>query len=215
MDPFPLAGLVRRIRRTADCSQRQLADLSGTSKTPLAGAESGQRGVPVQVLARAGAVAGFRVVLLDEAGNEVLPMSSDPVRDQAGRQFPAHLDTRYGDQGWWHGPERYSRPRPGWTFDRSRALRDERRRWSGTPDEHLPAERGDPLARRAAERQRAADERGAERRAERWRRWLAAGAVSAPDWGSGCTCPAGCEYAEGHNEDLAHAAGCACRCDVG
>ena len=36
MDPFPLAGLLRRIRRTADCSQRELAERIGAAGATVA-----------------------------------------------------------------------------------------------------------------------------------------------------------------------------------
>ena len=58
------------------------------------------------------------------------------VRDRLGRRFPAHLDTRYSDEGWWHGPERYSRPVPWYTYDRDRERRDARRSRRGTPSDH-------------------------------------------------------------------------------
>ena len=215
VEQFSLAGTLRRVRRIADCSQRQLADHLGVSKATVAAAETGARDLQVGLLVRAAERAGLQIALVDAAGELVAPMRGAPARDRAGRRFPAHLDTRYGDEGWWHGSERYSRRRPSWTFDRDRTLRDERRGWTGTPDEHLDDEPGDPLARRAGERRRAAEEQRAVRRAERWRRWVDAGAVSEPDWGTGCTCPPGCEYAEGVNEDLSHAAECVCRCDVG
>ena len=211
MERFSLAGALRRIRRATDCSQRELAELLGISHATVAAAETGARDLRVGQLSRAAELAGLRIALVDREAREVPVMSGAAVRDRAGRRFPAHLDTRYGDEDWWHGPERYSRERPSWTFDRARGLRDERRRWAGTPDEHLAPEPGEPLARRAAERRRAAEERRAEQR----RRWLATAPAREPDWGTGCTCPPGCEYAEGRNEDLSHDEVCACRCDVG
>ena len=59
-------------------------------------------------------------------------MADGAVRDMSGRRFPAHLDTRYSDDGWWHGPERYSRAQPWYTFDRERTVRDWYRGRSGT-----------------------------------------------------------------------------------
>jgi hypothetical protein len=139
-------------------------------------------------------------------------MAARPVRDSAGRRFPAHLDTRHGDVDWWHGNERCSRRWPEFTFDRDRGRRDWWRQ-TGTPDDHHLPQPGDDLATRAAVRQRELRRRWDE---ERRARWAAAGppASSAPDWGTGCTCPPGCEYDEETNEDLAHAPECACRCDV-
>jgi transcriptional regulator with XRE-family HTH domain len=214
VDDFPLPGILRRIRRTADCSQRELAERIGSSKTALAAAERGARDMPVSVLARAAASVGGRLSVLGAGGDELTPMDARAVHDGAGRRFPAHLDTRYGDQGWWHGPERYSRRRPTYTFDRNREFRDDRRRRTGVPPEHLQPQPGDPLAERAAERRQAARPRQDERRQRRLEGTRAADGSVDLDWGTGCTCPAGCELAEGRNEDLSHASSCACRCDV-
>jgi transcriptional regulator with XRE-family HTH domain len=108
---FDVAAALRRIRRLADASQRELAEWIGISKSALAAAESGSRGLDVRVLACAAEVAGLSLALLDRNGDRVEGMTPDGVRDRFGRRFPAHLDTRYGDEGWWHGPERG--PSPG------------------------------------------------------------------------------------------------------
>ncbi|MBB3676891.1 helix-turn-helix domain-containing protein [Modestobacter versicolor] len=208
MDPFPLAGLLRRIRRTADCSQRELAERIGASKATVAAAESGTRDLPASVLARAAQCAGARLVVLCSDGAELLPMDPDAVRDAGWRQFPAHLDTRHGDEDWWGGPHRPRTRQPRYTFDRDRLRRDGRRS-AGLPDDHHVPQPGDSLADRAAARRLAALER---RREEQLRR--PPPRPSGPDWGTGCTCPPGCEYLEGSNEDLGHAEACACRCDV-
>ena len=71
------------------------------------------------------------------------PMAADAVRDMGNRRFPAHLDTRYGDEGWWHGPHRYDREQPWYTFDRDRRTRDRYRRRDGTPDDHQLPQPGD------------------------------------------------------------------------
>jgi transcriptional regulator with XRE-family HTH domain len=209
VNAFPLAGLLRRIRRTADCSQRELAERIGASKSTVAAAENGTRDLPVALLARAAASMGGRLAVLDAAGNELTPMDNGTVRDGGDRRFPAHLDTRHGDEDWWHGPHRYDRQQPTFTFDRTRGARDWRRH-AGTPDDHHRPRPDDSLTERAAMRQQEARRR---REAERRARLAAAGPPG-PDWGTGCTCPAGCELTEGRDEDLSHASGCACRCDV-
>lgn len=129
---FDVAGALRRIRRRADLSQRDLAEASGISQSSLSKAEAGRRGLPADLLARCAALAGLRLALLDESGTEVPTMAADAVRDRAGRRFPAHLDTRYGDEDWWHGQERYSREQPWYTFDRLRYTRDHWRARTGT-----------------------------------------------------------------------------------
>lgn len=112
MSAFDVPGALRRIRRLADASQREFAKQIGISKSTLAAVESGDRGLDARVFALAAETVGLRLALVDENGVPVDGMAAGSVRDRSGRQFPAHLDTRYGDDGWWHGPERYSRPVP-------------------------------------------------------------------------------------------------------
>src|SRR5688572_32079180 len=92
---------------------------------------------------------------MDAQGEEVAPMSQGGVRDGANRRFPAHLDTRYSDEGWWHDAHHYSRPRPWYTFDRDRRTRDGWRAHRGTPDDHQLPRPGDSPADRAEARRRA------------------------------------------------------------
>jgi transcriptional regulator with XRE-family HTH domain len=207
--PFPLSGVLRRIRRTADWSQRELAERIGASRATVAAAERGTRDLPVSLLARAAEAAGGRLAVLDTDGAEVVPMAADTVRDRAGRRYPAHLDTRHSDDGWWPGPHRYGRHQPTYTFDQDRDRRDARRRHSGLADDHHRPEPGDSPSERAAQRRNAAAQRRAE---ERRTRWLA-GELPGPPAGPGCCCPDACEYQEDANPDLAHADGCTCRCD--
>ena len=216
MTEWDLAGILRRIRRQADMSQREIALACGVATSVVSKAEARSRDLPVQLLTRLAAVAGLRLAVLDAVtGAEVQPMRQDAVRDAADRQFPAHLDTRHGDDGWWGGPHRPRLRPPRYTFDRDRGMRDDRRREVELPDDHHVPRIGDSLAERAAARRDQAARRAAERRAEAHRAWVAAGCPVRPDDPPACSCPAGCEYAEGSNEDLAHAEECACRCDVG
>ncbi|WP_052091038.1 helix-turn-helix domain-containing protein [Modestobacter caceresii] len=209
-----MAGLLRRVRRLADMSQRELAGVAGVSRDRLGRAEAGRGDLRVGEFSRIVSLARLRLVLLDAQGHEVAPMSPATVRDRGGRRFPAHLDTRHGDEGWWSGPHRYTRSPPDFTFDRDRRDRDSRRSERGTADDHHVHRPGDSLAERAAARKWAALRRQRERREAAWRARRAAGDLGGPDWGTGCTCPPGCEYAEGSNEDLGHAPACACGCDV-
>jgi transcriptional regulator with XRE-family HTH domain len=213
VDPFPLSGILRRIRRVADCSQRELAERIGISKTALAAAENGTRDLAVSVLVRAAAGVGCRLALLDSSGVELATMSGAAVRDGAGRAMPAHLDTRHGDEDWWGGPHRPRLSTPRYTFDRDRSLRD-RRRGADVPADHHVPEAGDSLAERAAARRAESLRRDAVRRQARHQAWMAAGCPPRPGWDVDCTCPAGCEYDEQSNPDGAHAPECACGCDV-
>ncbi|MGY1774521.1 helix-turn-helix domain-containing protein [Geodermatophilus sp. SYSU D00804] len=216
MTDFDLSGTLRRIRRTADQSQRELARTSGVSKTALAAAEAGTRGLDARALARLAAVAGLRLALLDAEGREVAPMDGAAVRDEGDRHFPAHLDTRHGDDGWWHGPHRYDRTPVTYTFTRDRRSRDDRRRVRGTPEDHQLPRPGDALADRAAAR-RAAAERA--RAAERERLRAAGLLPPAPEFR--CVCPPACddllldEPPPAPGRPAPHAPDCACGCDLG
>jgi transcriptional regulator with XRE-family HTH domain len=200
---FDLCGALRRIRRIADLSQRDLAGAASISPSTLAHAEAGTRDLPVQSLARACAVVGLRIALLDENGDPVEGMADDSVRDRFGRRFPAHLDTRYSDEGWWHGPERYSRPVPWYTFDRDRGRRDARRSTRGTPSDHQLPQRCDGPAERAAARRQAARLRGIEK------------AKLRSEEPFDCSCPPECDELDDRSGPPVHATGCRCGCDIG
>ncbi|WP_176450140.1 helix-turn-helix domain-containing protein [Geodermatophilus saharensis] len=215
MSDLDLPGLLRRIRRTADLSQREMARSTGTSRATIAAAEAGTRGLDARTLARLAAVAGLRLALVDADGAEVAPMDGAAVRDGGGRRFPAHLDTRHGDEGWWHGPHRYDRDPVTYTFTRVREHRDEQRARRGTPEDHQLPQPGDALADRAADR-RAAARRAREEDLERRR---AAGLLRSPV-DLLCECPPACD--DLLLEDLPpvpgrpgpHTDDCACSCDV-
>ncbi|MGY1914853.1 helix-turn-helix domain-containing protein [Blastococcus sp. SYSU DS0973] len=205
-----LAGMLRRARRAADLSQREMAAAAGIAKSTLAAAEAGARDLPVGALLSVLAVARLGLALVGADGTEVVPMSDRAIRDHGGRRFPAHLDPRYSDEGWWHGAERYSRLQPWYTFDLSRSARDGERRLRGVPDDHqLPRAGDSPAERRAARRAEAA-----RRRREDLERGRAAGALPALT-GFTCTCLAECDALDDWSGRPVHAADCPCRCDVG
>ena len=205
---FDLCGVLRRIRRAADLSQRELAGALGISIAAVAHAEAGTRDLPATVLARAAELAGLRLALLDEAGEQVAGMADGAVRDRAGRRFPAHLDTRYGDEDWWHGDERYSRDQPWYTFDRVRYTRDHWRGRRGTPDDHQLPRPGDAPWERRAVRQRDARLR----REEQLRRWRESHqGPERPPWT--CECPPECAELD-QGERPIHAPQCPCGCDI-
>jgi transcriptional regulator with XRE-family HTH domain len=207
---FDVPGVLRRIRRSADLSQRDLADRCGVSHSVIAHAECGKRDLPTNLLERAAGLAGLRLAVLDRNGVEVTGMTADGARDRGHRRFPAHLDTRHSDEGWWHGPERYSRPPPWFTFDRERQKRDARRRATGTPEDHHVPQPGDSPAERKAARVRAARER---KREELERRRAAGELPELPTFT--CCCPPGCDDVDDWSGKPVHAPECACGCDVG
>lgn len=210
MGGFDLGGALRRIRRRADVSQRELAERCELSQSAVAQAESGRRDLPAQALARAAAVAGLRLVMVDAEGREVDGMGNGTVRDMSNRRFPAHLDTRYSEELWWHGSHRYSRRQPWYTFDRDRNIRDTYRARHGTPADHQSPLPGDSPADRAATRRRDYWRRRAE---ERERAFLAGEFAHLPE-AFVCACPPDCDELDDRSGKPVHAGGCPCLCDL-
>lgn len=151
MGPFDggIPGLVRRVRRILDVSQRGLAALLDVSQSVVARWETGRTSPRASVLhdllRLAGVIASYRD---DETGEEVRPMRDDGARKHGGSRFPAHTDLRA--TGWWTPRSltstmaEYYRRR-----DTSRSRRDPairatvcpHERWlerllTGTPDDH-------------------------------------------------------------------------------
>jgi transcriptional regulator with XRE-family HTH domain len=150
MGPFDggVPGLVRRIRRILDVSQRGLAALIGVSQSVVARWETGRTSPRMSAMERLYALAGLRSSVHDvERGGEVEPMRDDGARDRGGRRYPAHCDLTV--TGWyvprglectaeWVLWQRWSRERedPRVRHHTSRYLR---RRWRlafGTPIDH-------------------------------------------------------------------------------
>jgi transcriptional regulator with XRE-family HTH domain len=208
---FDLCGALRRIRRTADLSQRELASAAGLSVSAVAHAEAGSRDLPVGALVRAAAAAGLRLALLDAEGREVPAMSGTSVRDSSLRRFPAHLDTRRSDENVWLYEPRRDRPETSFTFSRDRRSRDVARGVRGTPEDHHPDRPGDSPREREAARRR---EYWRERAAERERAFLAGELRHAAE-PLDCACPAACEALDDYSGRPVHAPACPCRCDVG
>jgi len=149
MGPFDgkIPGLVRRIRRILDVSQRGLAAILDVSQSVVARWETGRVSPKVSVLHRLLELAGLKAVIHDEDGAEVGAMRDDGARDRRGRRFPAHVDLTV--LGWWFPPG--SELTPGYfaAIRRARAERDPRIRYYtsawrraierqlfGTPDDH-------------------------------------------------------------------------------
>ena len=102
MGPFDggLAGLVRRIRRILDVSQRGLAELLDVSQSVVARWETERTSPRVSVLQKMLRLAGIAVALHDEdSGESVEPMRADGARQRNGSRYPAHVDLRV--TGWW------------------------------------------------------------------------------------------------------------------
>jgi HTH-type transcriptional regulator/antitoxin HipB len=138
VDPdFDISGLLRRARRIADLSQRDLAARAGVSPSTVGRAESGNGAVSVRMLIRLFAAAGMRLAVHDAAHFEIPPMRPDCLRDRGGRRHAAHLDPEPTIRdGWTRGPwSRGSRPEPVAVQER-REMRDWRRQRELEPDDH-------------------------------------------------------------------------------
>jgi HTH-type transcriptional regulator/antitoxin HipB len=205
---FDLPGSLRRIRRVADLSQRELARAAGLSAAAVAHAELGSRDLRVGQLVQAAACARLRLALLDVDGVEVLAMADDTVRDMGGRHFPAHLDTCLAEDRPSRLEERSDRRRPTYTFDRDRAFRDRERAANGLPADHRRPQADDDPAVRRARRDR---ERELARREERQRRFLSA--QLPPPVPFVCECLPGCDAAREDVREV-HVGDCPCRCDI-
>ncbi|RYB91863.1 XRE family transcriptional regulator [Nocardioides oleivorans] len=152
MGPFGggMPGLVRRIRRILDVSQRGLAALLGVSQSVVARWETGRTSPRASAVERLLGMAKVRATLHDEeSGEEVTPMRADGARKHGGSRFPAHTDLRV--TGWWIPRELRSMTSVEYfsSRDRSRERRDpaihyrtgRRAKWverlvRGVPDDH-------------------------------------------------------------------------------
>jgi HTH-type transcriptional regulator/antitoxin HipB len=142
-------GMVRRVRRILDVSQRGLAAILEVSQSMVARWETGRTSPRAHVLLHLLRLARLHVSVEDESGEAVEPMRDDGARQRGGARFPAHADLRV--RGWWiprrlrawtsieaiHW-ERWSRevgdPEIGWC--RSPVVRRFERERFGTPVDH-------------------------------------------------------------------------------
>src|SRR5262245_53302717 len=128
LGPYPVAGLLRRARRIAGVSQRELARRVAVSPSTVGRIESGAIVPILPVFARMIAVAGLWLVVVDHEGHIVQPMRDiDDIRNGGGCLYPSHLDTildpRRGE--WWG--DQYGLARPPETFHRERERRHAQR----------------------------------------------------------------------------------------
>lgn len=95
-----LPGVIQRVRRIADLSQRELARALNVSPGLVGDIEAGRRVIGLGLLLDALALADLHLVIADDAGGPVGGMSSAGARDAGGRRFPAHLDVAPSDGRW-------------------------------------------------------------------------------------------------------------------
>lgn len=128
---YPIAGLIRRARRIADLSQRQMARRAKVSPSTVARVEAGGLTPSLDLLQRLLGSAGLYLAVVDADGHVILPMEDrEDIRDGAERRYPSHLDTILDPKPgeWW--ADIYGLARPPETFHRDRRYRDEARRRS-------------------------------------------------------------------------------------
>lgn len=210
---FDTGGYVRRLRRVAGLSQRAMADLTDMTQQTLARVETARQDLRVREFAALVRTAGLRLVLVDGSGAEVAPMQPDTVRDAGGRRFPAHVDVRHGDDDWWHGPHRYTREQPTYTFSLGRELQ--------AGDHPAPSPEDDlrwRRERREHEARVARARRAQWARVDRTLRQLTGDLAPEPEVQDLCTCPPGCEALLVGDDPAGqldpHVEDCPCRCDV-
>jgi transcriptional regulator with XRE-family HTH domain len=144
----PLSEIVRRVRRTAGFSQRDLAKYARVSPAVVAALETGARAPSLRTLQRILNAANYQLVAVDASGRFAAPLLVwQDVADGAGRRYPAHLDTiidpEYGE--WWG--DVYGLARPPETFHRDpedREYRQQLSQWEVRVAQH----RGDPRPER-------------------------------------------------------------------
>lgn len=150
MGPFDggVPGLVRRIRRILDVSQRGLAALLGVSQSVVARWETGRTSPRMTAVQQLFRLAGLTSTVHDvDSGEVVEPMRDDGALDRGGRRYPAHVDLQAmgwyaprgldctADLGVWRRRSRQLRD-PRVSYQVSRYLRWRDRAANGTPVDH-------------------------------------------------------------------------------
>lgn len=94
-----ITGLIRRVRRLAKWSQRELAHELGVSQSAVAKWETGRTCPSARMLARILGLVELALAAVKADGERVGPMRQVAARDAAHRRYPAH--TFVWPEGWW------------------------------------------------------------------------------------------------------------------
>lgn len=94
-----VAGLIRRVRRLAKWSQRELAHELGVSQSAVAKWETGRTCPSARMLARVLGLAQASLAGVSASGDRLRPMKVAAARDAADRRYPAHAYV--WAEGWW------------------------------------------------------------------------------------------------------------------
>jgi ribosome-binding protein aMBF1 (putative translation factor) len=138
VDDFPADRYVRAARRAADLSQRELAARAGLPHHVVGNVERTPSLARVSDVAKLLNAAGFTLQIVDADGQvfDPEPEQKTKLRDRGRRRFPAHLDVRSTNEGWWgDGWPMFMGKAPTHTFDRSRDVRDWRRQRRQRPED--------------------------------------------------------------------------------
>lgn len=125
------SGLVRRARRLADMSQREMARAAQVSQAAISKIEAGTLTPSIALLQRVLGAAKLWLVVVDGEGHVVEPMKDwQDTRDGAERRYPSHLDIILDPKPgqWW--ADQYGLAAPPETFRRDRVARDMQRKRS-------------------------------------------------------------------------------------
>ncbi len=223
VDPFDAGGLIRRVRRVCDLSQRDLAERLGVHHSTVARWETNATQPTLGAFRQILALAGWSLAALDTTGAEphdaapqgetalptetVQPMRGDAARDRQGRRYPAHLDLIGFDE---IGPHRVRHDRPTHGMLRRAARREYRDCLRAATDAPPPSDHPSEfdLAHQKATR---SEERVARQKAHRDAYCEALVAAGEPDPRTPqpeCTCDDDCFGLPGC------APACSCRCET-
>jgi transcriptional regulator with XRE-family HTH domain len=126
---FPTGDYLRKLRRVADLSQRELAEVTSISRSVIERIEAGSADPRIGQLRELFCISRWGLIVIDADGYQVRPLRElgGDLRDGADRRYPAHLDVIIDPLPgqWW--ADGFGLQSPPETFTRDRDARDVRR----------------------------------------------------------------------------------------